>query len=138
MDKPEKLPNTVTENLQGFKLRKKRVSRKLQYEKWYAYKRIENKLHWIYLGNSSEGAQGKIESYLARLAIERKKPPFELLASKRKELMQSLAKAIETAKETHVLLDTFIPDLENPALFMESRFAKIEKACLQIEALAKA
>ena len=139
MDEKEKLPN----KLYGFKLRKKKVARKLQYEKWYAYKRIGNKLHWIYLGKTLEGAEEKIKAYLARMEralplfddLEKKLPNKMSLEEKRKQLIQSIARTIETAKETYALLQTLAPGLENPAPYLESRFIEIDKASLQIEAL---
>ena len=139
MEEKEKLPNKLC----GFRLRKKKVARKLQYEKWYAYKRIGSKLHWIYLGKTSEGAEEKIKAYLARMetalplfdAIEKKLPNKMSLEDKRKQLIQSIARVIETAKETYALLEKFVPGLENTAPYLESMFIEIDKATLQIEAL---
>lgn len=144
MKKTEKLPNKIC----GLRIRKKKVARKLQYEKWYAYKRIRNKLHWIYLGRTSEGAQPKIEAYLERLAIkntslplfdsvDKEQPNQTNLEKKREQLIKSIAKTIKTAKEIHALLDAFVPGIENPGGYLETRFIEIEKATLQIEALAK-
>lgn len=55
------------EKVLGFSLvQKKIISGEKEYQKWYAYKQIEGKLRWIYIGNDKSKAKDKINQWLEK------------------------------------------------------------------------
>lgn len=59
-----------SEGYKGFRiLDKETVVRGKHYTKWYATKQYQGKRLWVYIGASKDGAEQKIDAYLARKGI---------------------------------------------------------------------
>ncbi len=53
----------------GFTLVQKKVGKGFYYEKWYAFKRIEDQMYWVYLGKEVKGAEEKIKAFCKERGI---------------------------------------------------------------------